>query len=120
MKKTIVTSYKVIFIDSTNRTVTTRQCSSLKDLQALVGGYIESAHRFNNEDDLYVNDEGLMGKPEFFFLLKGANHPLAGNGIIVGCDDNGSSTDHKTSIGEISSTVSFFTRLEVSTLTKRR
>lgn len=112
--------YDVIFIDSKEKTITTKKCSCLKDLQNLVGGYIETGMRMDNEDDLYVDEEGLLSGPESFFLYKGAHQPFAGNGVVVGCDEDGDSTDHKTDIETVRASVKFLSKSELLEILKNQ
>jgi hypothetical protein len=80
---------------------------SLEALQKCVGGYIEPAVRFENEDILYVNEEGLFCSPQFFFIVKGAHQPFAGNGVMIGTDDEGDNQDVQTSLDDIKKQVRF-------------
>jgi hypothetical protein len=46
--------------------------------------------RFNDKGDVvYVDDEGLLCQPQFFFTITGYPTPLAGRGIVAGTDDEG-------------------------------
>lgn len=43
-------------------------------------------------DSVFVDDEGLInGKPQEFFLFDGYPQPLAGKGLVLGCDSVGES-----------------------------
>lgn len=95
--------------------VTINPESELEDLQARVSGYIELAHRFDNQDVLFVNEEGLLHNPQHFFTIPGGHQPFAGNGIIVGTnpmkpEDSG---DAKTDLEELKKSVQFYTIEEV-------
>lgn len=46
-----------------------------------------------HNDALYVDDEGLLKDPRYFFLWRGFPQPLAGRGLILGTDSEGESTD---------------------------
>jgi hypothetical protein len=61
---------------------------------------------FNNNDTLYVDDEGLL-KTDVTrgFTLDGQF--FAGNGILLGCNDMGVSTDVRTDELEIAKRISF-------------
>jgi hypothetical protein len=58
-------------------------------------------------DTLYCDDEGLLKEVKGFFLLDGYPQPLAGNGLIVGCDDEGNSVDAHIDITELNKRVKF-------------
>lgn len=40
-------------------------------------------------DVVYVDDEGLLHDPTFFFTLKDYPQPLAGKGLVLGTDEEG-------------------------------
>ena len=43
--------------------------------------------RFNDEGDaVFVDDEGLLKEPEWLFRITGYPSPLAGRGLVLGCD----------------------------------
>lgn len=104
---------KAIKIDATNQTVTEIEIDgSLDDIYKhvecrcfAIGAY------FENEDAVYVDDEGLLVGKEAFFELEGiTSYPLAGNSLIVGTDMNtGKSIDCQTTLEEVKQKVSFLT-----------
>ena len=65
-------------------------------------------------DVMYVDDEGLINGTDEFFTLEGAHQPFAGNGLIMGTDDEGESTDCKLSFNEVKNKVKFYDRYELS------
>lgn len=100
---------RVIFIDSENRDITETTVSSLKDCQNLVGGLIERGHILDNGDELYVNEEGLLGDPRRFFKLDGAHQPFAGNAYIIGeVTGSGNNKNAKTTLEEAAGLIKFF------------
>ena len=64
-------------------------------------------------DSLLVDDEGLLKSPKHFFLFGDYVQPLAGNGIIVGCDDEGETIDAKSSVEDIRGMVRFMDEAQV-------
>lgn len=63
-----------------------------------------------NDDALYVDDEGLLVTPDALkgaFAIKGSNQPYFGHGILEGTNDNGESIDVKSSLEEIQEKVVF-------------
>lgn len=68
----------------------------------------------NDADVMYVDDEGLMNGTDEFFTFEGAHQPFAGNGLIMGTDDDGESTDCKMSFDEVKNKVKFYDRYELS------
>ena len=103
---------RAIIIDAVKREVREVEIeNTLKSLQEVVGGYIETAHQLNNDsrDAVFVNEEGLLSQPKNFFVYDGAHQPFAGSGIIVGCDDEGETIGCTISLDEVKSKVSFAT-----------
>lgn len=49
-------------------------------------------------DAVFVDDEGLLKNPIRFFKMKCYDQPLAGKGLIMGSDEDGETTDAKTSL----------------------
>lgn len=72
------------------------------------GAYLDAA------DVIYVDDEGLINGTDIFFTFEGAHQPFAGNGLIMGTDDEGESTDCKVDINEVKTKVKFYDRYELS------
>ncbi len=74
-------------IDSLARTIVEVTYQTLADMQAYVGGSIESAWRWPNGDTLYVDEDGLS-KPGkgFFWLADRTDQPLVGNALVVGAE----------------------------------
>ena len=56
-----------------------------------------SAVVFENEDTLYIDDEGLWGATHFF-RIEGYPDPLAGRGLILGTNEDGESIAAKSDI----------------------
>ena len=63
----------------------------LESLQGIVGGLIDPVYPGLEGTDhhCYVNDEGLLQKPQHFFMFKDGHQPLAGNGVILSDDGEG-------------------------------
>lgn len=81
-----------------------------KAIYALLGEeteLMEGAHRFDNNDIIYVDEEGLFHRKSGAFSFDGS-HPFHGNGLVCGGNDEGGSEDVKTSIEEIRAKVEFF------------
>ncbi len=107
---------KVIIIDAEKREVREGVVKGLKDQQTIVGGLICLAGDFSTKgDELFVNDEGLLTNPQFFFYLAGMPQPYAGNGYLIGeCDRNGYSTNVKIDIRYVRDNVKCMTPLDVT------
>lgn len=83
---------RALIIDAENQEVREAELdpgSTLRGMQAAVGGLIAQAHCFDGTHELYVNDEGLLVEHPHWFQILGAHQPFAGNGIVVGIDEDG-------------------------------
>ena len=99
---------RAIKIDVVNKTITEIQIdkkNSLKEMQEVVGGLITVACE-SDLDTLMVNDEGLFMFSDFFYF-EGNCQPNAGNGIMVGTDENGETVDCKMSLEAVKAKVKF-------------
>lgn len=62
----------------------------------------------NDAGDLvYVDDEGLYREDQAFFVWHGYETPLAGKGLILGCDCEGESRSPRIMVEEVRLRVSF-------------
>jgi hypothetical protein len=68
-------------------------------------------------DGIFVDDEGLMKRPERFFVLasyhddNGVPVPLAGKGLVIGSNAEGDARDAQVSLDWIKGQVRFYTRV---------
>jgi len=93
---------KAIRIDAKNQTISMIDIEKgLATLQEHVGGYIEAALYFPDGDVMYVNEEGLLNNPEHFQFWPKHKRMFAGDGIIVGSDDEGNDIDTTLTIKDI-------------------
>ena len=100
---------KAIFINSEKKEVTEIEIG--KDYQDIYPYVAPISKLFtvpvilSNEDSLYVDDEGLLHGPvEYGFQFTAPDDTvwiLAGNGLLLGGDDEGNSVDVKYPIGHI-------------------
>lgn len=108
---------RAIKIDSENRTITEIELDpkdTLKSLQDCVGGLIELATDLHYGDSLYVNEEGLLTSPEYFFNFRGLHQLLAGNAVVAGIDhETGDTVAATSSVESIRELVTFYRRGEV-------
>jgi len=85
-------------------------------MQKAVGGYIERATELKNGDSIFVNEEGLLENPRFFFEVEGGHQPFAGNGVVVGGEDeDGETTNAKSEVEELKRLITFKTNEELAT-----
>lgn len=63
-----------------------------------------------NGDGVFINDNGLIdNSPKAFFVVDGYPQPLTGKGLVLGCDDNGESTEPRVTLEELRQRVHFLT-----------
>lgn len=83
----------------------------LKQMQTIVGGCIALAHRWEETgDDLFVNDEGLFDEDPYFFFVRGAHQPFAGNAVVFGYDGQGNGRGADIDIETLRKSVFFLGR----------
>ncbi len=111
---------KAIFIDSKKQQVSEVEIPETGTLQAwykIIGcDMVEIAAYLNPEQDsILVDEEGLMKLNDHspFFIYEGAHQPFAGNGLVVGVNDEGESVSCKISIDEVKGKVKFTTKDQV-------
>lgn len=94
---------RAIFIDAKNRKV--QEINFEGDFQAIqkqIGVDTFTVCGMRDNDACYVDDEGLLnGTKDFFSNPNIYPHPLAGNGLILGTDDEGESTDCKVTLDSL-------------------
>lgn len=110
---------KAILIDVRNKSVTMVEVDDknvLKDWYRIMGcEMVEVAHYFDEHDSILVDEEGLLTlSPDTkFFTIEGGHQPFAGNGLVVGVDDEGESVNPCITVEEVQRMVKFHTLREV-------
>jgi len=79
-----------------------RDISSLLECDIFTTAYFD-----DTDDSVYVDDEGLYVEDQAFFTIGDYPQPLAGRGLILGCNDEGDSVDCKTTLEEAKAMVTF-------------
>lgn len=105
---------RVIHVDATNRTIRETTVTSLEDCQALVGGLIERVCILKNGDEVYANEEGLLGASEEIKWVGIDSHPrpVAGSMYIIGSvTASGANRPCKSTTDEIKASFHFLKRL---------
>jgi hypothetical protein len=64
-------------------------------------------------DGIFVDDEGLFKPGQEFFKHANYPQPLAGKGMILGCDEEGDSTEPTVSLEDTIKAVRFMTIDEI-------
>lgn len=112
---------KAILIDSKNREVKEVEVKDYSEYNSLIGclcftvaTYLGNGNDKQEEDVIFVDDEGLLTEPEHFFTYEGAHQPFAGNGLVIGCDYEGESKNPLVTLEEVKNKVKFFSAFEVA------
>ena len=80
---------KALLIDSAACEIRPVTYTGLEGLKELVGGYIEILPaQLPNGQVIFVDEEGLFKPQRHFFMFKGYDQPIAGNGVLVGREIN--------------------------------
>ena len=97
-----------ILIDSENKIIKEVEVSNLNDMYKTMNVDLITVALYIDDNNLmYVDDEGLLKSPKHFFYFEGSYQPFAGNGLILGLDDNGEDVSTIYSIEEIKSKTQF-------------
>ncbi len=82
-------------------------------------GYFDVVRLDQNQDAAFVDDEGLYVENQRFWIHRNYPQPLAGKALILGCNDEGDSTEPKTSFEELVGDIRFIgDRFELALLHK--
>ena len=69
-----------------------------------------AVYPFDNQDTIYLDDEGLLKESNYCFTFKYDNgyvQPLMGNALVIGANEEGESISYKTPITEIKNRIVF-------------
>ncbi len=56
---------------------------------------------------IFIDDEGLLKNPRYFFFYRGYPQPLAGRGLILGCDRSGENVATSLIATEVAREITF-------------
>ena len=104
---------KAILIDVHTQSVTeVEHDNTLDNIYELLNCRTFDVVRIDEVDSIYVDDEGLFVDDQLFFEYGGDAQSvrLAGNGLILGVDDEGNSISPQTTVEEVEGRVGFLPR----------
>jgi len=79
-----------------------------RGINKAINAEICTAVTFNEHGDgVFVDDIGLMREQQAWFLIEGYPQPLANLGLVLGCDEEGESTDPTVSLDWVRKNVMF-------------
>lgn len=106
-----------LLIDPFTRTITEVEYSgNYQQIYDLIDCQTYDCARINKHGDaIFVDDEGLISeKPQAFFLHKDYPQPLAGKGLVLGCDDEGESVAPHTTLDEVTAAVQWVVPVRIN------
>lgn len=106
---------RAIFIDSTDREVYEAKITGndFREIRKLIGcDIITGGYSFDNDDYMYVDDEGLFqtNRNGFIINVPGNSYgeqQIIGNALIIGSTEDGMDSDATSTIEYIKSIISF-------------
>lgn len=105
---------KALLIDPYTRTVSEVEYSGdYQHIYTLIDANTFDIARLPNGDGAFVDDEGLLKPCDHFWLHENYPSPLAGKGLLLGCDAEGESISPTTDIETLRNEVRFMDRNDV-------
>lgn len=106
---------RAILIDTKTQTCKEIEVKGLEGMQKAVGGLIERALIIDDDNELYVNEEGCLDEEaDRFFTYSPARSPFAGDGLIIGYEEKtGANRDSTLSLEHVQQRVRFFDRMSL-------
>ena len=104
---------KAILIDVHTQSITeVEHDNTLDNIYELLNCRTFDVVRIDEVNSIYIDDEGLFVDDQLFFEYGGDAQSvrLAGNGLILGVDDEGNSISPTTTIEEVKGRVGFLPR----------
>jgi hypothetical protein len=109
-------------INAADRKVEAIEINDWKDIAPAIGGECESFEApvtLENDDTFYTDEEGLYHSCEGGWMLENFAHPMLGNAVVQGTDDEGGSTEPKSTIEEIEAMIIWVSKENCETYRNR-
>lgn len=105
---------KSILIDPFAKTVTeVEHDGTLDAIYAAIGADCVCTVRLDEEGDaVFLDDDGLFKRGQEFFAIGNYPHPLAGKGLVLGCDAEGESVAPTCTLAQVAGAVHWLTPQE--------
>lgn len=106
---------KAFLIDPVARTIEeVEHDGSLDSIYRLIGADCFACASFDADGNgAYVDDEGLLKPNQEFFLIDGYPQPLAGKGLVLGCDELGETIEPTLSLEDLRNKTRFLNSVQV-------
>ena len=101
---------KAILINVKDQSITeVEHDNTLNNIYELLDCRTFDVVRIDEVDSIYIDDEGLYVEEQLYFEYGGDQHAvrLAGNGLILGVDDDGNSTSPNITLEDVKGRVGF-------------
>jgi hypothetical protein len=107
---------KAILIDPIERKVTEvdhdgdyKQICKLIDCQTFTAVYIDGppGDEDSGRNAIFIDDEGLLNDPRYFFMWRGYPQPLAGKGLILGANEEADSCSTNWTVEQVTAMVQY-------------
>lgn len=85
-----------------------------KQIATLIDAQCFDSARIRAGDSIFVDDEGLFKDEQRFFLHDDYPHPLAGKGLVLGCDAEGESVTPACTVEELMDRVRFVLPIRIN------
>jgi len=81
--------------------------TGIDGIYKLIGADPFTIVQIEKRDAIFVDDEGLLKNPRYFFQYRGYHQPLAGKGLVLGTNEEGDTVSAKIKYEDLKSRVSF-------------
>ena len=96
---------RAVLIDAENMEVrTVDYTGDYRDIYKLIGCDTFTTVTLENGDSIFVDDDGMYTQTHVF-NLKEFHQPLFGNGLVLGCDEEGESISPKLTYTEVANMI---------------
>lgn len=106
--------HRGFLINPENRTISQVEYNGdYKQIYEFIKAELFTVVRIDEDNTVFVDDEGLLNDPRYFFKLRGYHQPLAGRGLILGVDKEGESIGSTLELSDVENLVEEWMELSV-------
>jgi hypothetical protein len=99
---------KAILIDPETETLTEIDYDgNYQSIYSLIGCETFTLVQIADSDCIFVDAEGLLNNPQYFFKYRDYNQPLAGKGLVLGTDGRGESIAPTVTVEDLRPLITF-------------
>lgn len=109
---------RAILIDPFKQSITDVEYSGdYHDIYKLIGCETFTIAPITHRGDaIFVDDEGLFKPDQAFFKHDGYPQPLAGKGLILGCDEDGETVEPTVTLEEMKAATQFLNHAQLTAI----